>query len=615
MKKLFELNIYFKKIFVLLFLYSLSRLFFLINNISSFKNFQLIEFLEGVRFDISSIAYINIPILLLLIIPVEKKNIYKKIVSSVFYCTNIPFIILNNIDIEYFKFTQKRITYDFFEFIQLGNDFMNLAPLFLMDYWHITLFTIFQIWFIFKINFFSKKNKYKFSLYNSAITLFLGSIFFIVAARGGLQYKPIKPINAGEISKSDNSALILNTPFCIFHSLNSKSLSQFSYYDNESLNDIYKPIILNSNQGINNQNIVILIMESFSKEFMSFNTNAISYTPFIDSLMKHSLVFNNAFSNGLKSIEALPAITASIPTLMNNPFITSEFAQNKFMSIASLLNAEGYSTSFFHGGIKGTMGFNSYCIKAGFKSYIGMEEYNNKPAFIPSKDFDNSWGIYDEPFLKFTANKLKNTKKPFFTTIFTLSSHPPYTLPIEYIKNKKIDKLNIQETIKYTDYSLSKFFNRIKNEDWFENTIFIITSDHTTPVSYDSKYNNLIGRYSIPLIIFKPDNSLKGENNNIIQQIDIMPTVLELLNYNKTYFAFGKSYSEKNKWAIMKLEDIYYFITGHGIIKNKEEEYITFSDWDLSKKISTNHNDVKLLKAIKQVYSNRMNDNNLIYEN
>ncbi|MAO01806.1 MAG: hypothetical protein CMD05_02620 [Flavobacteriales bacterium] len=609
MKKLFELNIYFKKIFVLLFLYSLSRLFFLINNISSFKNFQLIEFLEGVRFDISSIAYINIPILLLLIIPVEKKNIYKKIVSSVFYCTNIPFIILNNIDIEYFKFTQKRITYDFFEFIQLGNDFMNLAPLFLMDYWHITLFTIFQIWFIFKINFFSKKNKYKFSLYNSAITLFLGSIFFIVAARGGLQYKPIKPINAGEISKSDNSALILNTPFCIFHSLNSKSLSQFSYYDNEYLNDIYKPIILNSNQGINNQNIVILIMESFSKEFMSFNTNAISYTPFIDSLMKHSLVFNNAFSNGLKSIEALPAITASIPTLMNNPFITSEFAQNKFMSIASLLNAEGYSTSFFHGGIKGTMGFNSYCIKAGYKSYIGMEEYNNK------KDFDNSWGIYDEPFLKFTASKLKNTKKPFFTTIFTLSSHPPYTLPIEYIKNKKIDKLNIQETIKYTDYSLSKFFNRIKNEDWFENTIFIITSDHTTPVSYDSKYNNLIGRYSIPLIIYKPDNSLKGENNNIIQQIDIMPTVLELLNYNKTYFAFGKSYSEKNKWAIMKLEDIYYFITDHGIIKNKEEEYITFSDWDLSKKISTNHNDVKLLKAIKQVYSNRMNDNNLIYEN
>ena len=609
MKKLFELNIYFKKIFVLLFLYSLSRLFFLINNISSFKNFQLIEFLEGVRFDISSIAYINIPILLLLIIPVEKKNIYKKIVSSVFYCTNIPFIILNNIDIEYFKFTQKRITYDFFEFIQLGNDFMNLAPLFLMDYWHITLFTIFQIWFIFKINFFSKKNKYKFSLYNSAITLFLGSIFFIVAARGGLQYKPIKPINAGEISKSDNSALILNTPFCIFHSLNSKSLSQFSYYDNEYLNDIYKPIILNSNQGINNQNIVILIMESFSKEFMSFNTNAISYTPFIDSLMKHSLVFNNAFSNGLKSIEALPAITASIPTLMNNPFITSEFAQNKFMSIASLLNAEGYSTSFFHGGIKGTMGFNSYCIKAGYKSYIGMEEYNNK------KDFDNSWGIYDEPFLKFTASKLKNTKKPFFTTIFTLSSHPPYTLPIEYIKNKKIDKLNIQETIKYTDYSLSKFFNRIKNENWFENTIFIITSDHTTPVSYDSKYNNLIGRYSIPLIIYKPDNSLKGENNNIIQQIDIMPTVLELLNYNKTYFAFGKSYSEKNKWAIMKLEDIYYFITDHGIIKNKEEEYITFSDWDLSKKISTNHNDVKLLKAIKQVYSNRMNDNNLIYEN
>ena len=178
----------------------------------------------------------------------------------------------------------------------------------------------------------------------------------------------------GEIYKSKNTSVILNTPFCILHSLNEVQLPDYYYFNNDELNIIYSPIHLPKKQKLEKQNIIFLIMESYSKEFVGFYNNYEGYTPFLDSLMHHAMVFTNAYANGLKSIEALPAITASIPTLMTNPFITSDFARNKFKSLASILNNEGYSTSFFMVVKKGTMGFYSFAHRAGFQEYYGLEE-------------------------------------------------------------------------------------------------------------------------------------------------------------------------------------------------------------------------------------------------
>jgi phosphoglycerol transferase MdoB-like AlkP superfamily enzyme len=292
---------------------------------------------------------------------------------------------------------------------------------------------------------------------------------------------------------------------------------------------------------------------------------------------------------------------------MINPFITSDFAQNKFHSLASLLNNEGYNTSFFHGGQRGTMGFYSFSRKAGFQEYHGMEEYNN------NTDFDGTWGIFDGPFMRYFANTLNTKKEPFFSTFFSLSSHPPYVLPKDY--KQEHNKINILETIKYSDYAMRNFFKQIKHKDWFRNTIFIITADHTSGVRYNKKYKNTIGRYAIPLILFKGDNSLVGENSTIVQQIDIMPTILEEIGYSKPYLAFGKSmFSEKN-WAISKLYNNYRLITPEGVINNKLENYPTFKNWGLKEETTSNIKYIELLKAIKQDYNFRMKKNHLIYDN
>ena len=598
------------RICILLCLYTSSRIFFFINNKITFTDVRLIEFVEGIRFDISALFYINIPLFILLLLPNNlRTNIYyQRITNYLFYIVNIPFIILNNIDIEYFKFTQKRSTTDLLQLLSLGDDAKNIIPQYIKDYWLITVFTIIQIHLILLV----KKIPSKKFILNAKSIIYQSLIFisailiFIIAVRGGLQLKPIKPINSGELTNSNHTSLILNTPFCFLHTLGKEKIESYYYFKENKINKIYSTIHTPNNKKLDKKNIVILIMESYSKEFIGHYNNEQNYTPFLDSLADYSIVFNNAFSNGLRSIEALPAITASIPTLMNNPFITSDFARNKFYSLASIFNNIGYNTSFFHGGVRGTMGFYSFSKRAGFQEYHGMEEYNNK------LDFDGTWGIFDGPFFKYFANNLKAKEKPFFSTFFSLSSHPPYILPENYIND---DKNDITKTIKYTDKSMSNFFHEIKKESWFKNTIFIITADHTSPVQYKRKYKNSIGRYAIPLFIFQGDSSLTGSNDNIVQQIDIMPTILDIINYQKPYFAFGKSVFSENNWAIQKLPNKYILITDKGIIINKKEQYLMYKDWRLTKEIKIHHEEKKLLQAIKQTYNHKMKKNYLTYEN
>ena len=612
---MYFLKNFIRKISLLLMIYFFSRLFFFINNFSSFNINEstswLTPFLESVRYDLSILLYINSLVLLLIFIPFNfrLKQWYQKLVEIVFLFVNIPFIILNNIDIEFFQYNQKRITSDFVDLLFLGNDTAQVLPSYLITYWPILLLTLVQINILFKHTDFKPKTVISnFKSFSNSLMIFLISVlFFVVGARGGLQLKPINTINAGELSNPIFSNLILNTPFTFLHSFKSEKLAAYNYFSDQELKNTFS---LSKNYSAKKQkdyNVVIIIMESLSKEFVGFHNNH-NLTPFLDSLMNHSLVFSNSYSNGLRSIEALPAITASIPTLSNTPFISSVYAQNKFNSLPSILSKKGYATSFFHGGTRGTMGFYGFAKKAGFQKYYGLEEYDNKD------DYDGTWGIYDEPFFKFFARKLKDENQPFFSTFFSLSAHPPYSIPNHHNSSFKEGDLKIHKLISYSDYSLKIFFNNVKNEDWFNNTLFVITADHTSPKSSDSIYKNKIGRYSIPMLFYTADQSLIGVDSVVTQHIDIMPTVLDFLGYNKPFISFGESVFRKRGWAIHHNNNRYCLITQYGFLNNRNENYRTFSDWSFKNKLVNNNEDLILLKSFKQSYSSSMIKNKLTFE-
>ncbi len=449
----------------------------------------------------------------------------------------------NCVDFGYFRFTKKRSTSDLFEQIGGQTDMAKLLPQYILDFWWVLLIYIILI--IVLVKLFKKVKplvlqKYVFANIKQWILIFFAFILFsgciVLGIRGGLQRIPIDIVNAGSVTIPEEVPIVLNTPFTLIKSVGQLSVEKYNFYDEAFIKANFKPIHHFKDSTFKKQNVVVLLLESFSKEYTKIGRNK-DLTPFLDSLMDHSLVFTNAYSNGSKSIEGIPAILSSLPSLMENPFINSIYANNNQTSFATLLGKEGYTTAFFHGGINGTMNFDDWAPSAGYSNYFGKKEYGN------DDDFDGFWGIWDEPFLQYSIKKMSEFKQPFHSAIFTLSSHHPYYVPAKYKDKFKKGPLENSESIRYADYSLKQFFNAAKKETWYNNTLFVLCADHAS-ISEDPFYSNVVGNQSIPVLFFKPDNSLKGINNKTFSQMDVLPTAMNLLGYNKPFYALGQPFTD-----------------------------------------------------------------------
>ncbi len=621
-------------IFSLLFLFLVSRwLFYFFNKNLFIANDKevFIAILYGLRFDLSSIIYLNIPFIIFYLLPFsfrESRIVF--LISKIYFFTiNSIGLLANFSDIIYYRFTLKRTTSDIFSFISVGGDFEKLLPQFVKDFWFvffIWLISIFFLYFVLKKSKFKKNNNNEFNLvyFVKHTIIFVSSlVLLLIGMRGGLQLRPININTAGLYGNSNLTSIVLNTPFTIIHSIGKSELITLNYFSEKELESIYSPQkILYINNLIpdsisRKQNIVLIIVESLSTEHIGALNhkvpNFVSYTPFLDTIIEHSISFR-ATSNGKKSIEGVPAILSGIPTLMNTPFISSAYGGNKYESIATILKSKGYKTKFFHGGANGTMGFDAYSKIAGFESYYGKNEYNN------NNDYDGMWGIWDEPFLKYSAEMLNDTKQPFFAAIFTLSSHHPYSIPDKYknIFNKSNNK--IQNTISYTDFSLKQFFLHAKNHSWFDNTLFIITADHTSE-TISNDYSTNFGNYQIPIIIYSPNSNLKPFSRNIVaQQIDIMPTILSYLQINDTIINFGNNLLDTNNifFAINYQQPIYQFTIGKYFMQFDGKKLINVfdieNDIEMKNNILINDNfqkELRFLQAFLQQYNNRLIFNKL----
>lgn len=586
----------------------------------------------GLRFDLFTLVIVNLPFLFFNSVPLRIKynKAYQLVNNLLFYFVNTIALMLNFIDVIYFRFTQKRMTIDVFDFIdENSKEVFSLLPDFILDFWlPAVLWIIFALLLVWagshiKVNYLLI-NKYKRRNYIAdTIKFILIFILFIIAGRGGLQNKPINIVNAGEYTEPRYFPIILNTPYTIIKTNGEYGLKEKSYFNNEQeLNRIFTPVHRGSNKmGIfKDLNVVIIILESFTAEHSAYlnpkldNGNYKGYTPFLDSLMKHSLVYRG-FANGEKSMDGIPAIISGIPSLMSSPYLLSPYVSNDINSIAGLLKEKNYSTAFYHGGTNGTMGFEAYTKIAGFDKYYGRYEFDNDDYF------DGKWGIFDEEFLQFTADRLNQSSKPFLSVIFTLSSHHPYTIPKKHKDKFPKGTLDIHESIGYTDYSLRRFFNTIKNEEWFDNTLFVLTADHTY-AGYYPFYKTSVGRYSIPMVYYKHNEDWNEKSEIIAQQTDIVPSVLDYLNFKGDNVAFGQSVfdSTANRFAASYLYGIYQLIQGDYVLKFDGKKNVSL--YNFANDSLLQHNLIKnedsiiqemsnLSEAIIQQYNNRMIHNNL----
>jgi len=604
--------------------YSFSRLIFIYFTLDQFP--LLFEdgivgtLVQGIRFDLSAFAYLNIFFILLSLVPTRKRETsgYQNLLKGLFVFFNGIALSLNLADIVNVQFTGKRMTADIISFIFQGEDATNLAGDFLKDYWVLVLLLFVLIFGLYKSYSFIQNRQ--FFLYRSKTNWksYLISMFClfltVLAMRGGTQLRPIKNIHASYYAQGKYVPIILNTPFSILSTLSEKGIQEKNYFTSDTAQSYFNAEKSFPSDSSISKNIVLIILESFAREYIGAYNNFEGYTPFLDSLMLKSTVCTNAYANGKKSIEGIPAILSGIPALTEKPFILSQYGAQKGNSIPSVLNKRGYNSSFYHGGHPGTMGFDAYAEIADFNSYVDLSDYPTS-----EKDYDGKWGIADEPFLQFFKSDLDAKVEPFFSTVFTLSSHHPFTIPQAYLGRFPKGDIPMHECVGYTDFALKRFFEEAKNSSWYENTIFIITADHTFKSTH-KEYQNSNGLYAIPLIIHEPSVNEYSIITKTCQQTDILPTVIDYLHLDTSLVCFGNSVLDSTGFAVNYLNNIYQFFENEYLLQFNGLEslalYHTKEDSLLQRNILNSEIELALnmenqLKAIIQEYNYRMLHNKL----
>ncbi len=551
----------------------------------------------------------------------------QRIYKILFFSVNVLMLLTNFIDARFFEFINKRSTSSIFTLLGTNQDVWLLIPQFIKDYWYVALswvVTSVLFWIYMPVlpfrKIISEKLTVKSALFQVLIFACIVGLMFLGGR--GLKLKPLSIIDAANFTNLKHVPLVLNTPFSIIKTLENENLEPEQYFREDTLEQIYNPVRqYNSGKPFAKKNVVVLILESFSREYCGYLSGNEGYTPCLDSILKNSLVFDRAYANGTQSYEAMPAIIAGIPSLMDRPYSGSNYADNLIESLPGLLKKQGYYTAFYHGGNNGTMGFSNFARVAGIQDYRGRNEYGNEA------DFDGNWGIWDEPYLQYFARQINGFRQPFFVSVFTLSSHHPYNVPDRYKKKFPEGTLPIHKSIRYADYALGKFFKTASQMPWYTNTLFVFSADHAAQ-AVDKKYNSTTGRYAIPIAFFDPsDPSLIGISHTIAQQIDILPSVLDYLGYQKKFFAFGASLfsnSEPHR-AITFVNGMYQLIEGDYVMAFNGKDVTAFSRLD-DDTVENNQETLKLItnagkhpeydqmertiKAFIQTYNNRLINNN-----
>lgn len=510
----------------------------------------------GELFDTSAIFYTNALVILLYLLPWAKKELgwYWTLTKWIYVVVNSLAVVLNLCDAVFFEFRKHRTSLAVFDEFK-GED--NLAGIFgieLINHWYFVVLFIALVAFLWlcylKPATPTVPRRRYYWMQSISLVLFVPITLF--AMRGNTFFSATRPIAVSFahtfVDEPVQTGIVLNTPFSIIRTIGHMPQETPIFFSDEELDAIYSPLHLPADSvAPNHKNIVILIVESFAAEFVGGLNRDLDggtyrgYTPFFDEMLERGTWFEQSFANTSFSIDAPPAVLASIPR-MDAPFVLSPYSLNHLNSIATETKRAGYTTSFFHGADNQSLGINAFVSSIGFENYFGKDEFVADPRFGGMKEFDGKWGIWDEPFLQFFSAKISEMPEPFLASVFTLSSHHPFKIPEQYrdtFPNEGLHQLH--KCIRYTDHSLRRFFETASKQPWFDNTVFVITADHASSKRTHEEYMTSVGDFRIPILFYDPSGTLPvGKQPGIVQQIDIMPTLLGLIGYDKPYVAFGK---------------------------------------------------------------------------
>lgn len=515
---------------------------------SIFDNIVLNSYGIGLQFDNVIAAYLSlIPFLILFIFEVSRFKI--KIISnliSIYYTLVASIVIfISFADIPYFKFFRNRLSEASFQWIESPKVVFDMIISNASNLLFLIISLIFIIInFIFSYKFL--KNSINKFYYRTSIPInFVYFFITILLIFMGMRGKKTHPIRVDDAIYCNDPVLNqagLNPLFTIIKSYMTKAdLMQ----EDEALKIVNKvlnikqtipsisPIArrVNSDTVSSKPNIVLVLMESMSANYMKRFGNKHNLTPFLDSLSQQSWFFTNAYSAGIHTNNGIFSTLYSFPAIKRvRPMNTMPI--RKYSGLPKVLKENNYFNIFFSTHDKSFDNLENFIPNNHFDKLFTSDDY-------PKDKIIGPFGIPDDYLFSFATKKISKLPKnrPFFATLLTTSNHDPYILP-KYFKSGLTNKN--EKAVRYADWSLNKFIKSAQKQLWFKNTIFIFVADHGIHVG-KSNYEISLSYNHIPILFYSP-KYLKSprEINNFMGQIDVFPTISSLINLNYINNTLGK---------------------------------------------------------------------------
>ncbi|MGB4191173.1 MAG: LTA synthase family protein [Rickettsiales bacterium] len=567
----------------------------------------------GVMNDIVTSFYILIPLSVLNIIrkSITKKPKFTIIFNRLFYfilVTSLCFLVISEFTfwLEFStKFNFIAVDYLVYTHEVIGN-IRESYPIFII---FPALFAFSYLIYSKTIYFIELKSAQTFS-WKAQLRFFI--LIICLATSSFFYYNPkitdIKDNNyLSEISK--------NGLYNLFSAFRHNSIDYNAFYltrdSSLAINDLFSyirennPIVnptqlerhIQANGPLKDYNVILIPMESLSREFLTHIHDGKLITPVLNDLIKQSIYFDNFYATGTRTIRGLEAITLSVPPIPGQSIVRRENNGNLF-SIATILQKENYDIKFIYGGYGYFDNMNRFFAKNGFKTFDRNDFAQEEITFA------NIWGVSDEDLfqqvIKQADESYRNNQK-FFSLVMNVSNHRPYT----YLEGK-IDiapKSGRHGGVKYADFALGEFIKIAKTKPWFDNTIFVITADHCAGSA--GKVALPPKQYQIPLIIYAPKILKPRVISKMASQIDIAPTILGLLNisYNSRFFGndiFSKTYNNAFISTFQKLgyiENDTLIVLSPGKV---EKTYKLLNDYSL---VEASSNEMLMERAINYYQS------------
>jgi len=599
----------FVKIFVFfLTLFAIGRLVFLMVYFRDLSEIYfpeiLLSFLYAIQLDISTALFaISIPFILFIGQLFWNRNFTSSLINAYINILIILVGLIYSAEIAVYKDWGVKLHYKVFIHLKNPTEMLHTAHFGHYLTYLISFFTIIILGLIIYRKYFriapfqvdryisNAQGMFWFRIYHLLICLLVLGIM-IIGLRGGLQ--PI-PINQSVAFYSKHVILndaAVNPLWNLAHStignsVNINNSNPYIYHKQQDALSIVKKIhqrkinntninSLRSSSKIlknNRPNIVLIILESWSADIVGSLGGLTGITPEFDRLAKDGLLFSKVYASGYTSDLAMPAIFSSSHALPIASIITQPSKFKKLHCLSKSFNDIGYFTSYHFGG---------QLIYGNIKGFLYHHQFEE---IIEQKDLSNDLpagklGIHDEyMFDVFLENLNQKGSNPFFSTLFTLSTHPPYDMPInkfKYFDDYENEYLNAAN---YTDSCLGLFFDRAKKQKWYDNTLFVVVADHSHHTPMKWRYCEP-GHYKIPLLLY--GNVIKKEyrgsvNENLGSQVDIAPTILNQMDLPDNKFPWGKNLldTESPQFAFYTFYDGFGWIRPYGSFayEKRYEEY------------------------------------------